>query len=147
METFDSLDDGDSVEKKKFLNDLVDFLRTRNTPLSRVPTLGHRELDLHKLYEEVTDRGGVQAVIDNKQWHNVVRALKLPSTCTNAAFALRVHYNKFLKDFEEQHFDGSKQPRIKPTSPRSSSPTASNDTINQLFEELTEEETKPVEPN
>lgn len=55
--------EGDTdTKKKKFLNELVEFLRTRNVPFNRVPTLGHRELDLHKLYEEVTSRGGVQSV-------------------------------------------------------------------------------------
>jgi hypothetical protein len=29
-----------------------------------------------------------------------VKALQLPSTCTNAAFALRTHYLKYLKEFE-----------------------------------------------
>jgi hypothetical protein len=113
----------DSDSKKKFLHDLVEFLRTRNIPFNRVPTLGHRELDLHKLYEEVTSRGGVQAVIDNKQWHNVVRALKLPSTCTNAAFALRVHYMKYLKDFEISQY-GTRKESYARASPTSSSTTS-----------------------
>ena len=93
-----------SEEGRTFLCELTEFLQSRGQSLFRIPTLGHKELDLEQLYNEVTARGGVQAVIDNKQWHNVVRALKLPSTCTNAAYALRVHYMKFLKDYENEYF-------------------------------------------
>jgi len=50
-------------------------------------------------------------VIENKQWHNIVRALKLPATCTNAAYALRVHYFKYLRAFEQKQLFG-----IEPTS-------------------------------
>jgi len=87
----------------QFLSSLGEFLTQRGKSL-KIPTLGHKELDLEQLYNEVTMRGGVQAVIDNKWWHNIVRALKLPSTCTNAAYALRVHYLKLLKEYEEVHF-------------------------------------------
>jgi hypothetical protein len=56
------MEESEDENKKKFLSELIEFLRTRNIPFNRVPTLGHRELDLFRLYEEVTGRGGVQAV-------------------------------------------------------------------------------------
>eukprot|EP01080_Neovahlkampfia_damariscottae_P004894 gene4894-8488_t len=90
----------DTPNKQLFLTELANFLKTRNKSISRIPTLGHKELDLQALYKEVLSRGGVEEVIRNKQWHNVVKALQLPSTCTNAAFALRTHYIKYLKDYE-----------------------------------------------
>lgn len=57
-----------------------------------------------------------------------MRALKLPSTCTNAAFALRIHYMKYLKDFEaSQYFGGHKEMGVRsPTFSTSSSGVFSN---------------------
>ena len=45
----------------------------------KFPILGHKELDLLQLYDSVIKRGGVKKVVENKQWHNVVKELKLPS--------------------------------------------------------------------
>lgn len=49
-------------KKRAFLTKLAAFLKSRNKPFNRIPTLGHRELDLNQLYIEVTGRNGVQAV-------------------------------------------------------------------------------------
>lgn len=53
----------DDPKKIQFLAHLAEFLKSRNQPFTRIPTLGHRELDLNQLYIEVTNRHGVQAVI------------------------------------------------------------------------------------
>jgi hypothetical protein len=106
-----NLNSTSDIERQSFLSELQIFLKTRNKSISRIPTLGHKELDLMGLYREVLLRGGVEEVsiflifltlqvIRNKQWHNIVKALQLPSTCTNAAFALRTHYLKYLKEYE-----------------------------------------------
>jgi hypothetical protein len=119
-------------QDKNFLTKLTEFLHSRNVTFSRIPTLGHKELDLEQLYREVTGRGGVNQVIENKQWHNVVRALKLPSTCTNAAYALRVHYMKFLAEYEKFNFvpstsaEDDEDDLTEPDSDSSSSPNTSN---------------------
>lgn len=99
------------IRRKQFIYDLIEFLKSQNKTLNKIPILGHRELDLMSLYNEVQTRGGFDEVnfsnllnfkvVRKKQWHSVVKALHLPSSCTNAAFALRTHYLKFLKDYEE----------------------------------------------
>ena len=87
--------------------------------LHKLPILGHKELDLHKLYEEVIRRGGLEAVhsisvfasltcnqsvlqvVEQKLWRKVSKAFQFPSTCTNSAFILRKTYEKFLLDWEK----------------------------------------------
>ncbi len=64
----------------------------RRTPIDRIPQLGQREVDLFKLYHEVTKRGGLNEVVSNKGMKEVAAAFHFPPTCTNAGFALRVHY-------------------------------------------------------
>jgi hypothetical protein len=49
-------------ERQSFLSELQIFLKTRNKSISRIPTLGHKELDLMGLYREVLNRGGVEEV-------------------------------------------------------------------------------------
>jgi hypothetical protein len=46
-----------------FLDGLAVFLKTKNKGLHKLPTLGHRQLDLWRLWNEVKLRGGVQEVI------------------------------------------------------------------------------------
>lgn len=60
----------------------------------KAPTLGHRELDLYQLYQSVTQRGGVKKIIENKQWANVVKELKLP-TVRDIFFFRIVNFSTF----------------------------------------------------
>ena len=54
-------------ERPSFLAELSSFLKTRNKSISRIPTLGHKELDLQALYKEVLSRGGVEEVRKKKK--------------------------------------------------------------------------------
>lgn len=102
------LTEEEQQRQSDFMQSLKGFLESCNQPLVKIPTLGRRELNLYVLYREVVGRGGMQAVIQNKQWHAVVRALRLPPTCTNAGFALRLHYKRLLLQYELKHFWGMK---------------------------------------
>lgn len=86
-------------QREEFIKELTLFLEGRGKSFTKIPVLGHKELDLMGLYVAVSSCGGVQRVIRNKLWHSVVKALGLPLTCTNAAFALRQHYLKYLKEY------------------------------------------------
>lgn len=53
----------DSVEKDQFDKQLYAFMERRGTPIpDKLPQLGKRTLDLHRLFKEVSRRGGYQAV-------------------------------------------------------------------------------------
>ena len=59
-----------SSPSSRALGRWVTHAQERGTPITRIPTLGHHELDLYALYKAVTDRDGVEAV---RQFH-----LRLP---------------------------------------------------------------------
>mmetsp|Transcript_15454 Transcript_15454/g.63046 ORF Transcript_15454/g.63046 Transcript_15454/m.63046 type:complete len:321 (-) Transcript_15454:127-1089(-) len=88
----------------RFYHDLHEFMASVGQPIQRLPTLGFKELDLWVLYKEVTRRRGVDAVIAKKQWKEVADALNLPASCTDSGFRLRLHYTKYLEQYEKAHF-------------------------------------------
>lgn len=92
------------ADKAQFMESLEDFMAERGTPMTKVPTLGHKELDLFILYCEVVKRGGVEAVIAAKLWRSVADTLDLPSTCTDSGFRLRRHYLNYLFPYERKFF-------------------------------------------
>lgn len=59
------------------------------TPISRLPIMAKRVLDLYTLYKLVVQRGGIVAVITKKLWQEIIRGLGLPPSITSAAFTLR----------------------------------------------------------
>ncbi|XP_010914001.1 high mobility group B protein 15 [Elaeis guineensis] len=73
-----------------------------------VPTMGGRPLDLHRLFAEVTSRGGLEIVIRDRKWRDVVAAFNFPSTITNASFVLRKYYMSLLRSYEQVYYFGNK---------------------------------------
>ncbi|KAH8494891.1 hypothetical protein H0E87_021337 [Populus deltoides] len=71
-----------------------------------VPTVGGKALDLHHLFVEVTSRGGIEKVITDRKWKEVITAFNFPTTITSASFVLRKHYLSLLYHFEQvYHFN------------------------------------------
>ncbi|XP_050236707.1 high mobility group B protein 10 isoform X2 [Mercurialis annua] len=66
-----------------------------------VPTVGGKALDLHHLFVEVTSRGGLEKVIRDRKWKDVIAAFNFPSTITSASFVLRKYYLSILYHFEQ----------------------------------------------
>ncbi|XP_010552322.1 PREDICTED: high mobility group B protein 10 isoform X2 [Tarenaya hassleriana] len=67
----------------------------------RVPTVGGNTLDLHRLFIEVTSRGGIDRVIKDRKWKDVIGAFNFPTTITSASFVLRKYYLKLLYQLEQ----------------------------------------------
>lgn len=109
-------------ERDAFYSKLHTFRDSIGEPIQRLPTLGFKELDLCVLYAEVTKRNGIDAVIANKQWKEVAEALRLPSSCTDSGFRLRLHYKKYLEAFERKYF----QPSRPHSAPSIQHPTSSS---------------------
>lgn len=87
-------------KRKEFLDELVDFMFNRGTPINPSPVMSKKNLDLFELYKLVCDRGGLLEVIENKLWPEVIRGLQISNTLTSAAFTLRNKYIKLLYPFE-----------------------------------------------
>ncbi|KAL9240113.1 hypothetical protein vseg_014370 [Gypsophila vaccaria] len=69
-----------------------------------IPIIGGRDLDLHKLFVEVTSRGGVEKILNEKRWKEVTLTFNFPSTATNASFVLRKYYNSLLQTYEQIYY-------------------------------------------
>jgi hypothetical protein len=84
---------------------------TRRAQLSAPPTFLETELDLFKLFMEVSALGGCAAVSDRREWKRVVRLLlgaeDVPS---GAAAELRKKYDKLLLSYEERCVDKAAPP-------------------------------------
>ena len=50
----------------KFIKQLVEFSDASGTPLSKIPVLGGKELDLHLLFTHVSQRGGYEEATANR---------------------------------------------------------------------------------
>eukprot|EP01122_Echinamoeba_exundans_P017974 TRINITY_DN9907_c0_g1_i1.p1 TRINITY_DN9907_c0_g1~~TRINITY_DN9907_c0_g1_i1.p1 ORF type:complete len:789 (-),score=190.72 TRINITY_DN9907_c0_g1_i1:28-2367(-) len=94
------------AEHKAFYEHLEQFMNSRGTVMARLPQLGHKELDLHRLYCEVIIAGGLHSVINKKYWKKISEILELPKTCTNAGFTLRFNYMKYLYAYELHYYYG-----------------------------------------
>ena len=96
----------------KFLTSLRRFilLKTDGMDLGigayRIPRLGGEEVNLPQLYRSVVMCGGYHKTIQKGSWSAVVAFhMGVPSTVTNAAYMLRVHYEKFLLEYEYTFWD------------------------------------------
>ncbi|KAG8365203.1 hypothetical protein BUALT_Bualt18G0080000 [Buddleja alternifolia] len=78
----------------------------------RIPTLGGNQLDLHRLFLEVTSRGGIEKVIRDRRWKEVTGAFNFPSTITSASFVLRRYYLSLLYHFEQVYYFRKEEPCI-----------------------------------
>lgn len=88
----------------------------------RFPTLGGKELDLHRLFVEVTSRGGLEKVIQEHKWKEVIAAFNFPSTITSASFVMRKHYMALLYHFEQAFYFRRRSPTSTIEAPQSESP-------------------------
>ncbi|KAL2323856.1 hypothetical protein Fmac_022914 [Flemingia macrophylla] len=69
-----------------------------------IPIVGGRELDLHRLFIEVTSRGGIAKIIRERKWKDVTSVFNFPSTATNASFVLRKYYASLLYHYEQIYY-------------------------------------------
>ncbi|MQM01239.1 hypothetical protein Taro_033994 [Colocasia esculenta] len=95
----------------------VDALRRFHSVMGTkfmIPVIGGKELDLHLLYVEVTQRGGLEKVTVDRRWREVIAVFKFPPTTTSASFVLRKYYVSLLHHFEQVHFHRRQGPLLAP---------------------------------
>ncbi|XP_042520115.1 high mobility group B protein 10-like isoform X2 [Macadamia integrifolia] len=86
-----------------FMQTLQDLHRFMGTKFM-VPTMGGKALDLHRLFVEVTSRGGLEKVIRDRKWRDVIAVFGFPATITNASFVLRKYYISLLHHYEQVYY-------------------------------------------
>lgn len=69
-----------------------------------IPVIGGKALDLHRLFVEVTTRGGVSKVLGEKRWKEITLVFSFPSSATNASFILRKYYISLLFHYERAYY-------------------------------------------
>ncbi|KAL6971062.1 hypothetical protein U1Q18_030744 [Sarracenia purpurea var. burkii] len=69
-----------------------------------IPIIGGKDLDLHRLFVEVTSRGGIEKILRERRWKEVTAVFSFPSTATNASFVLRKYYVSLLYHYEQIYF-------------------------------------------
>ena len=72
------------------------------TPINRLPVMAKHVLDLYELFNKVVEKGGLVEVINKKQWQEIIREMRLPSSITSAAFTLRTQYTRYLVTLQLQ---------------------------------------------
>ncbi|KAH1253511.1 High mobility group B protein 10 [Glycine soja] len=72
----------------------------------KVATVGGTSLDLHRLFVEVTSRGGIEKVIVDRKWKEVILTFNFKDTITSASFVVRKSYLSMLYHYEQVYYFG-----------------------------------------
>ncbi|CAI4225260.1 unnamed protein product [Auanema sp. JU1783] len=84
-------------ERRAFFERLVAFCEQHCEPITMVPQVSKQNVDLHRLYIAVRNRGGFEQVTKEKAWKNVcAEANPEISESSAAGYQLRKHYQKYL---------------------------------------------------
>ncbi|XP_058480698.1 AT-rich interactive domain-containing protein 2 [Solea solea] len=105
-----------------FLDELRQFHQSRGTPFKKIPIVGGKELDLNTLYIRVVSLGGFAKVSDKNQWIELGEEFNFPRGCSNAAFALKQYYLRYLEKYEKVHHFGEDEEEAQPGNPKASLP-------------------------
>ncbi|XP_076578287.1 AT-rich interactive domain-containing protein 2 isoform X1 [Chaetodon auriga] len=105
-----------------FLDELRQFHQSRGSPFKKIPFVGGKELDLNALYIRVVSLGGFAKVSDKNQWIELGEEFNFPRSCSNAAFALKQYYLRYLEKYEKVHHFGEDDEEAQPGNPKASLP-------------------------
>ncbi|XP_024150406.1 AT-rich interactive domain-containing protein 2 isoform X1 [Oryzias melastigma] len=105
-----------------FLDELRQFHQSRGSAFKKIPIVGGKELDLSALYVRVVSLGGFAKVSDKNQWIELAEDFNFPRSCSNAAFALRQYYLRYLEKYEKVHHFGEDDEEAQPGNPKTSLP-------------------------
>lgn len=114
-------------EEQLFLDQLYLFMERRGSPISKVPNLGFKKIDLFLMYSVVKRMGGYERVTSQRLWKVVYNELGGSPGSTSAATCTRRHYEKLMLPYE-LHIRGDNsdlsKPRATPVSPTTIKKTA-----------------------
>lgn len=70
------------------------------------------DVDLYKLYEIVTGKGGWMKVNSKNEWSDIEKEIGFPEKCVNSELALKHIYIRFFDKYERFNFLGEEKERI-----------------------------------
>jgi len=93
-------------ERKLFMQDLNRFMGEVGKPLSKIPIMGYKELDLFQLFKEVAAYGGFNEVVKNVgTWSKIWKRLgNFDPSITDSSFRLKKNYERYLLEYEYSSF-------------------------------------------
>ncbi|XP_034476158.1 AT-rich interactive domain-containing protein 2 [Drosophila innubila] len=92
---------------EEFWRDLHQFHERRGTPLTQAAKISGQPVDLYRLYQEVTERGGFNKVNMRDEWDEVYSALDtLRERCVNGTAGIKHIYRRYLDKYERLNFFG-----------------------------------------
>lgn len=109
-------------KKQAFLDELRQFHQGRGSAFKKIPIVGGKELDLGALYVRVVSLGGFAKVSEKNQWSELGEEFNFPRSCSNAAFALKQYYLRYLEKYEKVHHFGEDDDESQPGNPKASLP-------------------------
>jgi len=91
----------EEVDKEMFYKHLFDYRGSVGLPLRECPFLGGMEVDLYRLYREVTYQGGCNYVDTSWNWDSIFRSIpNYDPTIKDGGLALRRIYSEYLAEYE-----------------------------------------------
>ncbi|XP_051537165.1 AT-rich interactive domain-containing protein 5B-like [Myxocyprinus asiaticus] len=100
-------------EEQLFLDQLHLFMERRGSPISKVPNLGFKKIDLFVMYSVVKRLGGYERVTSKRLWKAVYNELGGSPGSTSAATCTRRHYERLMLPYEK-HIRGENSELSKP---------------------------------
>ncbi|XP_048249464.1 AT-rich interactive domain-containing protein 5B-like isoform X1 [Haliotis rufescens] len=98
-------------EEQNFMISLHKFMRNRQTPIDRVPSLGFKQIDLYYFYSYAKKLGGYDMITEKRLWKHLYDKLGGHPGSTSAATCTRRHYERLLLAFER--YEKGDEPRNK----------------------------------
>ncbi|KAI8387444.1 hypothetical protein BD560DRAFT_382515 [Blakeslea trispora] len=93
--------EGETRTNVNYLEQLTKYHILTGRPVGKIPQLDKRPIDLYKLKNEVSLRGGVQEVTRLKKWAEIGRVLGYArKQCTSMSNALKTAYQKVILPYE-----------------------------------------------
>ncbi|XP_078589421.1 uncharacterized protein LOC144869784 isoform X1 [Branchiostoma floridae x Branchiostoma japonicum] len=90
----------DREEEAAMLTQLFKFMKDRGTPISRIPSLGFKQIDLYLFFSLAQKIGGYEKITEKRMWKHIYDKLGGNPGSTSAATCTRRHYEKLLMPFE-----------------------------------------------
>ncbi|KAJ9541558.1 hypothetical protein OSB04_028064 [Centaurea solstitialis] len=94
----------DVIANAKLFMDILGKFHAAMGTKFKIPIVGGKDLDLHRLFMEVTSRGGIKRVLEEKKWREVTNCFSFPPSATNASFILRKYYMSLIHHFEQVYY-------------------------------------------
>ncbi|CAC5376739.1 AT-rich interactive domain-containing protein 5B [Mytilus coruscus] len=89
-----------SKDEQEFLFSLHKFMKKRNSPIGRIPSLGFKQIDLYMFWSHAMKIGGYAAITQKRMWKHLYDILGGNPGSTSAATCTRRHYEKLLLPYE-----------------------------------------------